>query len=169
MIDSSKTLSLPPLSPLLPQRLPGNVSKASPFSFSFASPLPCRAVPFVDDLRICVTGRLDWEGSARFPPFNRPRHVRRLFFPPLTRAPWQRTGPLDRSASSLPNWIFKSRSTRTSSFFFPFFSKTCHAIFTKGGCPSVCRRFSPFLFSFYNSTEIKPTKITYTRFFRILS
>lgn len=124
-----------------------------------ASPLPCRTVPSRSFCRsrrfvnLCHSRR--WEGSARFPIQSAETRASSffLFFP--TRVPWQRTGPKDRSAS-LPNWIFKSRSTQTNSFFSRVEKRVTR--FSQKAQAAVCRRFFLFL-PFYNFTKIKPTEI----------
>lgn len=99
-------------------------------SFEKSPPLcpvaPFRRVPFVDrdDLWICVTVAVGKE--ARDSPFNRPRHVRRLFFSffPLVflgRGPVQRTGqplsPTGFSSRDQPRPIvFFSRRKRVTRF-----------------------------------------------------
>lgn len=126
-------------------------------SFEKSPPLcpvaPFRRVPFVDrdDLWICVTVAVGKE--ARDSPFNRPRHVRRLFFSffPLV---FLGRGPVQRTGQPLSPTGFSSRDQPRPIVFF-LASKTCHAIFTKG---TVCRRFFLFL-PFYNFTKIKPTQI----------
>lgn len=126
----------------------------------------CRSRRFVN---LCHSRR--WEGSARFPIQSAETRASSffLFFP--TRVPWQRTGPKDRSAS-LPNWIFKSRSTQTNSFFSRV--ENVSRDFHKRH-----RRLSAVVFFFSFLFTILPklnrprlgrfdSEITYARFFQVI-
>lgn len=122
-------------------------------------------------------------GKEARAPFNRPRHVRRLFFLFSTRAPWKRTGPLDRSASSvsLSPTGFSSRDQPGPVVFFFFFSRRKRVTrFSQKAQAAAC--LPVFFFSFFFSTILpklnrsRPIldcfdsiEIIYTRFFRILS